>query len=76
MKRLRAIKLDDIVTVSFENKEGHECNVMLRKLNERWTCPVMAYTKVIDRKFTSVYGLPQGWEPTSAMIKKAERALA
>ena len=75
MKKLRANRLDDTVTVAFEGKEGDTCHIILRKAGGKWKCPVMAYTKLTGAGYTAVFGLRQGWEPTAAMIKVAEKAL-
>lgn len=76
MKNVRAGRLDDVVVVGFENKAGDYCRVVLRKLKGKWTCPVGCYEKTPKgSKFTAVFGLKQGWEPSKAMIKAAEKAL-
>lgn len=75
MKKLTATKLNDVVMLSFNDKDENTCCIMLRKVAGEWTCPTMTYTKTTPAHYIAAYGLKNGWKPNKAMIKAAEKAL-
>lgn len=75
MRKLTASQLNDVVMVSFLDKDGNTNCITLRKVSGKWTCPTMTYTKITPAHLVAAFGLKDGWKPNAKMIRAAEGAL-